>query len=347
MRKVLFLLLLCAMLIPVRAAEFTAPTVPSQNQALMPQGNPSFGEGLLYIAKTAFKELQPELTESCRACISIIGIAMLVSVLKGISGKAEALVEMAGVLSVATVLLGNANTLIHLASQTVQEVSNYGKLLLPVMTASVAAQGGTASSAALYTGTAFFDTLLSTVISSFLIPMVYMFLALTVGAGLIGEDLLKRIRELLKWSVGWCLKTILYVFTGYLSISGVIAGGTDKTALKAAKLTISGMVPVVGGIMSDASETILVGAGVVKGAVGLYGMLAVIAIVIVPFLRIGAMYLMLKLTIGICGVFSSTKIIDVLQGFTDAMGFLLGMAGTVSMLFMISIVCFLKGVSGS
>lgn len=345
MKVFLVLLLLLGLSVPVHAAQITAPPVSGEAEELMPEGMPSFGEGLWYITKSAIKALRPDLADSCRLCLSVIGIAMLVSVLNSFSSKTGDLVNMAGNLAIGALLLGSANTLIHTASLTVQEISSYGKLLLPVMTAAVASQGGTVSSATLYTGTAFFDTLLGTVISALLVPMVYLFMALVVGHCAIGENVLKQLRDFLKWLVSWSMKTILYVFTGYLSISSVITGGADKSALKAAKLTISGAVPVVGGIMSDASETILLGAGVVKNAAGIYGILAVIAILILPFLRVGILYLLLKVTAAICGVFSTGKINELVLGFSEAMGFLLGMTGTVSLLFLISIVCFLKGVS--
>ena len=346
MKALLVIFLLAGLIIPVHASEITAPAVTGEAEALMPEGMPGFGEGLLYILKTAVKALRPDLVDSCRLCLSVMCVAMLVSMLGSVSGRTADLVNMAGVLSIGVLFLGKANTLIHMASETVHEISSYGKLLLPVMTAAVAAQGGSVSSAALYTGTAFFDTILGTLISSLLVPMVYLFLALVIGHCTIGENALKQFRDFLKWLISWAMKTVLYVFTGYMSISSVITGGADKTALKAAKLTISGAVPVVGGIMSDASETILLGAGVVKNAAGVYGLLAVIAILILPFLRVGILYLLLKGTSAICGIFSANKISEAVQGFSDAMGFLLGMTGTVSLLFLISIVCFLKGVGG-
>ena len=77
--------------------------------------------------------------------------------------------------------------LIRLGSQTVTEISEYGKLLLPVMTAAMAAQGGAASSTALYAGTAVFDSVLSSLISRMLGPMVYLFLALSAANGAIGR----------------------------------------------------------------------------------------------------------------------------------------------------------------
>jgi stage III sporulation protein AE len=129
-----------------------------------------------------------------------------------------------------------------------------------------------------------------------------------------------------------------------MSITGVVSGTTDAAAVKAAKLTISGMVPVVGGILSDASESVLVGAGVMKSAVGMYGALALLAICAEPFLRIGIQYLMLKATGAVCEMFGSKQLTALIQNFCAAMGILLAMTGSVCLLLLISTVCFMKGV---
>ena len=100
----------------------------------------------------------------------------------------------------------------------------------------------------------------------------------------------------------------------------------------------------MGGILSDASEAVLVGAGTVKNAVGIYGMFAIIAIWIGPFLKIAAHYLLLKTTGAVCGIFGSKQITDMIQDFSSAMGLLLAMTGTVCLMLMISMVCFMKGV---
>ena len=127
-------------------------------------------------------------------------------------------------------------------------------------------------------------------------------------------------------------------------ITGVITGAADAAAVKAAKLTISGVVPVVGGILSDASEAVIIGAGVMKNAVGVYGLLAVTAIWITPFLQIGSIYLLLKLTAIVCSVFGVKESSDLIEDFSGAMGLLLGMTGTVSLLILISTICFMKGM---
>lgn len=343
-KLILIAILLFSMAVPVQASELTAPSAPSDAQELMPSDTESFGEGLWFVIKSAVQTLQPEIARGCGICLSVIAAVMLTSLLSSFPGMAKNLTELAGTVAVACLLLSSANTLIASAADTVTELSEYGKLLLPVMTAALAAQGGITGSAALYTGTAIFDAVLCALISSVLVPMIYVFLALATANGALGEELLKKLRDFVKWLVSWCLKTILYVFTGYISITGVVSGTADQTALKAAKLTISGMVPVVGGILSDASEAVLVGAGVVKNAVGVYGLLAIAAIAIGPFLRIGVQYLLLKLTAAVCGVFGSKRTTELIQDFSAAMGLLLAMTGTVCLLLLISTVCFMKGV---
>ena len=78
----------------------------------------------------------------------------------------------------------------------------------------------------------------------------------------------------------------------------------------------------------------------------MYGLIAVAAIAIGPFLRIGAQYLLLKLTAAVCGVFGSKRTTELVGDFSSAMGILLAMTGAVCMLLLISMVCFMKGVAG-
>ena len=138
---------------------------------------------------------------------------------------------------------------------------------------------------------------------------------------------------------------MLYIFSGYMGITGVVSGTADAAAVKAAKITISGAVPVVGGILSDASEAILVSAGIMKNAAGVYGLLAMLAICIGPFIRMGAQYLLLKITSAVCSVVGVQQAVDMINDFSGVMGFLLAMTGTVCLLLLISTVCFMKGVS--
>lgn len=345
MSKILLVVILIfSLAIPASAAELTAPTVPQSGAEVMPEKTDSFGDGLLKLLENALGQLRPDLKEASRVSLGVVAAVMMVSLLQSFSGSVKTAAEFAGTTAIAAGLLLSANSLIRLAAETITEISEYGKLLLPVMTAAMAAQGGVSSSAALYTGTALFDAVLSSLISRLLVPMVYLFLALAAANSAMGEDLLKQMRNVAKGLISWCLKILLTVFTTYIAITGVVSGTTDAAALKATKVTISSVVPVVGGILSDASEAVLVSAGLMKNAAGIYGILAVLAVFLSPFLKIGVQYLILKLTAALCALFGAKRLTELIGDFSTAMGLLLAMTGSECLLLLISTVCFLKGV---
>ena len=332
------------MAIPVSAEEYSIPEVPDHAQGLLPDDRDTFAEGLWYVIRTAFDIVQPDIAQCGRVAISVLAVAILIGFLHGQDGPGKQMVSLAGCVAVGLILLQPVGTQVANAQDTVTQLSEYGKLLLPVMTAALAAQGGAATSAALYGATIAFDAILLGLIRIVLVPMVYVYLLLGLMHAAVGEGVLKRLRDFLKSLMTWSLKTILYVFTAYLSLTGVVSGTADQAALKAAKMTISGMVPVVGSILSDASEAVLVSAGVIKNGVGIAGMLAVVAIVIVPFLRLGVEYLILKLTGALCKLFGEGPVANLVEDFSTGMGFLLAMTGSMSLMLLISLMCFLKGM---
>ena len=343
MKRIVMLAVLVALLaVPVKAADLTAPEAPESARPLMPAETESFSEGLWQILTRALTDLRPEVGEAAKLCLGVVAVCMIASVVTRLPGSRESVSELAACLGVGLMLLSSSNTMIRLASDAVTELSEYGKLLLPVLTGALAAQGAAGTAAALYGGTAAFDGLLCALIVKVMIPMVYMFLALAASSAATGQEILAKLKNLLKWLSTWTLKILLYVFTGYMSLTGVISGTTDAAALKATKLTISSVVPVVGGILSDASETVLVSASVMKNAAGVYGLFAILSIWITPFLKIGVQYLFLKLTGAVCSAFALKRVSALLSDFTSALGLLLGTTGTVSVLLLVSIVCFMK-----
>ena len=337
-------IVLFGLLFPVSASGIVAPTVPDDVEELMPAQDESFGAQLWHVFTQAFEEAQPAVASGAKLCLGVIACVFLFSLLQNFSSQSKSVAELAGVLAISGILFGNADSMIEMGTQAVVDISQYGKLLLPVMTAALASQGDSVTAASLYGATAIFDTVLSSLISSVLIPMVYIFLVFSVISAATDEDLLRKLRDLIKQISSWFLKLSLYIFTGYISITGVISGTADQAAVKATKLTISGMVPVVGGIMSDASETLLVSAGLIKNTAGIYGLLAILAVGLIPFLTIGIHYLMLKCTAALCAVFSGKTISTLLSDFASAMGLVLAMFGAISMIQLISVVCFLRGV---
>lgn len=344
MRKlVLFVLCSLFLAVPANALELEPPRVPDQSAALMPEDTDSFSESLTRLLRNAVSQALPDLSGALTTATIVLCAGLLLSVLQPFSGSAKRLSGVASAVFSATILLQSTGALIRLGASAVADLSEYGKLFLPVMTAALAAQGHAAASAALYAGTAAFDMLLTQLIAKVLVPLTYLFILLAAANSALEQQVLKKLRDLIRWIICWTLKTLLTVYTAYISITGVVSGTTDAAALKAAKLTISTAVPVVGSILSDASEAVLVSAGLMKNAAGIYGILAFLSIFLLPFLRIGIHYAVLKGTAALSCLFCEKGMSELLEDFSSAMGFLLAMTAATCLLLLISTICFMKG----
>lgn len=346
MRRTIFIIAFALILsMPVYAMEFEAPLVPEAGERYMPENTETFSEGLWFVLQSALEAFLPEISNTAKSCLQIFAIMMLLSFVDVFPGSNHKVIHLAATVLLGVILLQPSNTMIKLGAETIRQMTEYGKMLFPVLTGALAAQGGVTTSAALYACSSFFVAMLSSVVTTVVFPLLYGYFCLSLASAAIGESMLSDLKNFTKWLISWALKIILYVFTAYIGITGVVSGTADASAVKIAKLTISGMVPVVGGIISDASETILVSAGIMKNAAGIYGILAIMAVLVGPLLKIGAQYLLLKVTAYTCAVFSTKEGSGLLKDFSAGIGMILAMTGTVSLLLLISIVCFMKGVS--
>ena len=325
----------------VNALEFETPEAPPGVERYMPEENTSFINGVWHVIKTAISDIRPDIKEAATTSLSLIAVAMLVSVVSHFSGMTEQVIRLSTAVSLGVLMLKSTDSFINLGRETIAELSDYGKLLLPSLAAATAANGATSSSVALYSGTYLFVTVLSTLISKCVIPFIYIHLCLSICNCAFRTDSFNGIRKFSKWLPTWLLKTIMCIFTGYMGITGAVSGSVDSATLKATKLTINGAVPVVGSALSDASETILLSAGIMKNTIGIYGIFVFLAICIRPFFKIAVHYLLLKFTTAICGSLTPSGS-NLLQEMTTTMGIILAATGVCCLMLLISVVCFIR-----
>lgn len=288
-------------------------------------------------------ELPGILRRAVRSAVVLLTVVLLCALAGEVSGSLGAPAELdvtalAGALAVTAASVADIHALIGLGREALDKMSQFSKVLLPTMTAAAAAAGAPSGAAARQLATMLFSDVLLTLIDSLLLPLVYLYVAVCTAYAALGNEGLKRVGELLKWAVTSILTAVVLAFVGYLTVSGVIAGSADAVTLKAAKMTISGMVPVVGGILSDAAETVLAGAGILRGAVGVFGMLGVLAICVAPFLQLGVHYLVYKLTAALSATVAGGRMAGLIDAIGGAFGLVLGMTGASALLLLVSMV---------
>ena len=291
-------------------------------------------------AAARFKEI---LGAGIKSAVLLVLISLACSLTRVVfdSGKTDFTV-MAGVLGVAAVSISSVTGFIGLGASTLDELSTFSKMLLPTLTTAAAASGAITSAAAKYAATVMFSDILITISKGLILPLVFAYAAASIAEAAVGGEALSGAAGLMRWLARTLLTITVSAFVAYLLLTGVITGASDAVAVRAAKMTLSAVLPVVGGIIANASETILAGAAILKNAVGIFGLLAVISICLIPFLRLGMNYLMYKLAGSVVSSVADPKITKLINAMSTAFGMILGMVGVSALMLFISIISVIR-----
>lgn len=305
-------------------------------------------EGAKTLLERVEEHLPGALRDAVQGALLLLVVVLLCAAAEGVRAAGTPggipVSVMAGALAITGLAASDMSVMLGLGRSTIDKMQGFSQVLLPVMATFTAASGSAGAAAARQVATAMFSSLLLTLIDKLLVPLVYAYVAACTAYAAVGNPGLKKVAELLKWVVTTSLTTLLIVFVTYLSLSGTFSGTADAAALKATKMAISNAVPVVGRIISDAAETILVGAGLLKNTVGLFGMLAVLALCIVPFVHLGIHYLTYKFSAALAATLADSRLSELIGGIGTAFGLILGMTGACALLLLVSMVSALTGV---
>lgn len=308
-------------------------------------------QGIQYILDTGSGQIVGIVHKALRSGVLLLVVVLLCGLAEGTcqglgDGTELDTVSLVGALAVTAISVADAHSLIGMGREALDRMELFSKVLLPTVTAAAAAAGSPSGAVARQLATMLFSDVLMTLITRLLMPLVYAYIAACVAYTAMGNGGLQRIAGSLKGAVTSVLTGVLLLFVGYLTVSGAVAGSADAVTVKAAKFAMSGMVPVVGGILSDAAETVLAGAGILKNAVGVFGMLAVLAMCVGPFLQLGIHYLTYKLTSALSATVSGGRVAGLIDAIGGAFGLVLGMTGSCALLLLISMVSAITAVGG-
>ena len=281
----------------------------------------SFPEGLCAIWNHLRKDVNTVLRRQTRGAVSVLLVAVLCGLVSGFQkgvGDESRFLPMAGGLAVTALTAGSLDSLMGAGTAVMEQMNTFSKALLPTLAAVSAISGGAVGATLRQIATVFFADLLLGLIHGLLMPMVYLYAGALAAGCCLADKRLTAVAELLKTVCTKLLTAALLAFTLYLTVGGIFAGTVDSARVRVTKTAISGMIPVVGGIIAEASETVL-------------------ALCAYPFLQLGIQYLLYKLTAFLASVIGDTELCGLIGGLGGAFGLILGMVGSCALVLLVSI----------
>ena len=271
------------------------------------------------------------------ACVALT-VTLLCSVAAAMSpdGKMPNYILLGGALAIMGVCGGDIHSFLGQTQNALGELSDFSKALLPCIAASATAAGHAAAGAARYAASALFFDVLMTVGTTIVLPLIYAYSVASTANAALPDGALGGPVKLISWCCTTLLTVLTTVFTLFLSLTGVIAGSADKLAGSVAKTTISAALPVVGKILSDAAETYLAGAQILRSAVGIFGLAGVLGVCLGPFIALGLHYLFFKAAAYISEPFSEGRLSALVGNIASAYGMALALLGSAGAMLFVS-----------
>ncbi|MDF2951840.1 MAG: hypothetical protein K0S18_1423 [Anaerocolumna sp.] len=224
----------------------------------------------------------------------------------------------------------------RLADNTLSAILEFMKVLIPSYFITVAFTSGAATSMVYYQATLFLITFVDALLIHLIIPMINIFLIVSMANNLSKDDMLSKLAELISTVIKWMLKTLLAVVIGVNAIQGLILPVAENIK-RSVFIKAAGSIPGVGNVLGGVAESII-GAGVLlKNAVGVAGVIVILIICAVPIIKLVVTALIYRISCAAVQPISDKRMLNCVSASAEAAGLLLQTVFVGAVLFLLTI----------
>ena len=232
--------------------------------------------------------------------------------------------------------LSSFQIVVEWVSQGIDSLTSFMGVFCPLYFLAVAIAKGSVTSIAFYNLVLFLIFIVELLITSFLLPVIHIYMMVRVLNYLSSEDYLSKFAELIQVAVSWILKTLLACIIGLNVIQGMISPAIDsvkRSAIARGAEAIPGIGDAIGGVAEVALGT----AVLVKNGIGMTGALICIALCVVPLAQIACIAFLYKLAAAIIQPVSDKRIVGCVETVGDGCQLLMRVVFTTGLLFLLTI----------
>lgn len=284
-----------------------------------------------------YKRFRSALTEPLRMLGKLIAVCTFCVLVSSVTQDSALtkLYETASILVMICVIYDLLYDAISSVSSSLDDMKTFMVGYIPIFS-SLLASGANISSAAGYYSVMFvLCEVIAFISSAVLLPLMSLMLSLSI-IGSTGLDIdTSSVCQSVGNAVKWLLSALMTIFTGIISIKGIIGSSTDGIASKTARFAASSFIPLVGGAVSEAYSTIYGSLGVIKSGVGVLGIVAVAVVALRPIILIIALKAALSAAGIVSKLFGQNTTAGFLSGINSILSMCLGIITAMSMIFII------------
>lgn len=237
-----------------------------------------------------------------------------------------------------TLLLNSFRLSVNYAMEAINGMSDFMLALIPLLLGLMASFGSLSAVAFFHPIIVFLIHASGLLIAKVIIPLFLMSALLHLVSTINKEYPVTQLADLLKNIGLWLLGIFFSVFLGVISVQGAVTAVQDGVAMKTAKFVTGNFIPVIGRMFTDATDTVLSASLLLKNAIGIVGVLIVLAISLFPVIKILAIALIYKIAAALLQPLGDGPIIKSMQVMSKYILYIFACLLVVAFMFFIAIV---------
>ncbi|MGO5082214.1 stage III sporulation protein AE [Oscillospiraceae bacterium LCP25S3_F9] len=296
--------------------------------------------------------IQQQSVTPLNCVVKIMGVVMLVALINSVksslgSSSLTAVLNSVATLTVSIILIQPVCQTIEYSTTIIKLSADFMLVFIPVMAGIMLTMGQSLQAAGSYTMVMGAGTAVSQISNNILVPLLNTFLGISVVSGISQRVNLNGFCELVNKVLKWVLTFTMSVFTAILTMQSIISSSADSAGVKATRFAISSFVPLVGGALSEAYQTVRGCMGMLKSGVGVFAILATGTIYLPAIISCVLWLVAINIAIALAGVFDMGDIIKLLKSVTTVINSLIAILLCCMIIFIVSsaIMLMVGGVS--
>lgn len=168
-------------------------------------------------------------------------------------------------------------------------------------------------------------------------PLLFASALIELVDGLAQRRRLEGLSTLLRQGSVWTVGLGMAAFLGVAVVQNAAGRALDGVVVRTTKFLSGTFVPVVGKMFSDATEVVFASTRLVMAGLGVAGVLAVLAVIMLPLVKILLLVLCFRLAGALVAVLDARELAGCLRGIASALGWLGVIVGMIALSFLVCI----------
>ena len=274
-----------------------------------------------------------------KAGSAVMGIIIIAAAVRafGNGEEADTAVKFAVTLAVCSAFIYSVFASVSSAVNAIKGCSAFMLAFIPAYMGIVSVSGAPAtavSSGVMMLASAEF---VNATVAFFITSVMGAYLALSVGAAVSPLVSGTGIAETFKKAGIWIMSFCTTVFLGLLGAKNAVNSAADSLSVKTARFILGTCVPVAGNALSGAVNTVSSSLSLLRSSVGIYGVVAIVIMLLPVLAELLLWRLILNLLGGVCTLFSIDETSKLFKAVDGMLGFLTGAVILTAAMFTVSL----------